>query len=94
MGMSYVLRQMVERFLRRFRRRSPQSALRQRGSLLPSAFAGVAPLDLGITGRVVLQSALVGLVAGALGALFSLSRAFASLGARKLDWLRSAAGPR
>jgi CIC family chloride channel protein len=68
--MSYALPQMVERFFRRFRRRSPQAALRQRGSILPAAFTGFAPLDLGIMGRVVLQSALVGLVAGALGALF------------------------
>lgn len=40
------------------------------GSLLPSALAGAAPLDLRIVGRVVFHAAVVGVAAGLMGAAF------------------------
>lgn len=40
------------------------------GSLLPSALAGAAPLDLRIVGRVVFHAAVVGIAAGLMGAAF------------------------
>lgn len=42
----------------------------RRGGRIPQALSALAPLDLRIVGRVVLQSVLVGVAAGLLGALF------------------------
>jgi CIC family chloride channel protein len=47
-------------------------AYARKGAKLPQALSALAPLDLRIVGRVVLQSVLVGVAAGLMGALFFL----------------------
>jgi CIC family chloride channel protein len=63
----------TQRVRMRWQKRWQKLAERANGSILPSMLSGAAPLDLRIMGRVVWHSALVGVAAGLIGALFFAS---------------------